>query len=92
MNPHEALRRHVSGAVERGEAEPIVAVESWLADAQGVVTHHQHIEVASGVLLDATSANMLLTVHAALSPANQAKFEAMDLLTAVQVGWKLVKV
>lgn len=27
MNPHEALRRHVTGAIERGEAEPIVAVE-----------------------------------------------------------------
>lgn len=63
---------------------------TWLEDARRVVEQHQHVEVEAGVLLDATSANMLLTVHEALSPANQAKFEAMDLLTAVQVGWELV--
>lgn len=44
-----------------------------------------------GQLLDATTAGMLLAVHAALNDENRAKFEALPLLRAVSVGWKLVK-
>ena len=31
-NPHDALRHHVSGAIERGEAEPITAREESAED------------------------------------------------------------
>ena len=42
-----------------------------------VVKHHQAARV-SGTLLDATSANMILQVHARLSPSNQSRLEAMS--------------
>lgn len=64
---------------------------SWLADAQAAVEQHKLVEVAHGVLLDPQTANMLVLVHGSLSPENQAKFESMDLLTAVKVGWAMVK-
>ena len=44
-----------------------------------------------GLLLDATTASMLIVVYDALSPENQTKFAAMDLRKAVAVGWKMVK-
>lgn len=34
MTPQEALRYHVTGAVERGEAEPIMAVEDEFTQAE----------------------------------------------------------
>ena len=62
---------------------------SWVEQARTVVSEHQHATV-DGVLLDATSANMLLTVHDALSPDKAAQFAAMPLAKAVEIGWKLV--
>ncbi len=42
-----------------------------------------------GMVLDAFTASMLVQIHDALGPANQAKFAAMPLTKAVEVGWKL---
>lgn len=44
-----------------------------------------------GLFLDITTANMLINIHDALSPANQVTFVALPLRKMVQVGWKLVK-
>jgi hypothetical protein len=44
-----------------------------------------------GVVLDAFTASMLVQIYDALSPANQAKFGALPLMKAVDMGWKLVK-
>ena len=46
--------------------------------------------VGDGVVLDITTANMLVQVYDALSPENQAKFDAMPLTKAVDVAWSLV--
>jgi hypothetical protein len=43
-----------------------------------VAKHHQAARVR-GLFLDATSANMILQVHACLSPRNQAKIEGMPI-------------
>lgn len=43
------------------------------------------------VMVDQTTAHAVTSVHAALNPANQAKFETLDLLRMVDVTWKLVK-
>lgn len=44
-----------------------------------------------GSLLDITTAGMLVAVHDALKPANQAHFVGLPLVKAVTLGWKLVK-
>lgn len=73
---------------------------SWLDTARRVVERHQYekVDAITGeprkgkgtVLLDATTANMLVNVADALSPANRERFEGMELVRAVDIGWKLV--
>lgn len=43
-----------------------------------------------GIILDGTTASMLVQIYDALGPANRAKFDAMSLTQAVDFGWKLV--
>lgn len=45
---------------------------------------------AQGVVLDMTTAHMLVTVHDALNETNAAKFAALPLMKAVDMGWSLV--
>jgi hypothetical protein len=45
-----------------------------------------------GIALDATTANMLVTVYDALrSDANKAKFETIPLRKLIDFGWKQVR-
>lgn len=41
--------------------------------------------------VDTTTANMLIAVYNALSPANQDRFDAVPLTRLVDLGWKCVK-
>ncbi len=43
------------------------------------------------VLLDLTTANMLVTIADALSKESNEKFSSTPLLNAVKIGWQLVK-
>ena len=45
-----------------------------------------------GVTVDATTANMLVTIHDALSVTSQAKFGDINLMKLIDFGWKNVKV
>jgi len=75
----------------------------WLPVARKVVKDHQMVYInpktndvsddkKSGyTILDATTANMLITIADALSKVNQEKFTSMPLTGAVNIGWKLVK-
>ena len=56
-----------------------------------IVNDHQYGKV-DGHTVDVTTANMLVTVHDALSVENQAKFDNIDFLKLVNFGWKHVKV
>lgn len=49
------------------------------------------VEPPKGTVVDMQTANVLVTVHDALSEANRAKFVEMPLLTAVDVAWRCVK-
>lgn len=64
--------------------------QSWIDAATRIVERHQY-EKVDGVLLDATTANALMTVDRALSAANRERFRAMPLVQAVNVAWKLLK-
>jgi hypothetical protein len=70
----------------RAKKEP----RPWIEAARQVVEEGQYTKV-DGVLLDHFTASMLVQVHDALSPENQAKFGAMSLVRAVDVGWKVVQ-
>ena len=43
-----------------------------------------------GVTVDATTANMLVTVHDALSATHQEKFGDINLMKLIDFGWKQV--
>lgn len=77
---------------------------SWLAAVQQIKNEHQarRIDTKTGhlcaksarkgaVLMDAFTANMLITVYEALNEENKAKFTSLPILKAVQIGWKCVK-
>lgn len=55
-----------------------------------VVEHHQASRI-EGKLVDAFTAQMLVKVHDALKPENQAKFMAMPFMKMVEIGWKCLK-
>lgn len=75
----------------------------WLAVAREVVKNHQMIYInlktnatsdekkAGYTVLDATTANMLITIADALSKETNQKFTSMPLANAINIGWKLVK-
>lgn len=54
-----------------------------------IVYHHQCART-EGKMIDAFTANMLVKVHDALKPDNQAKFLSMPLARMIDVGWSLV--
>jgi hypothetical protein len=45
----------------------------------------------TGVVLDTFTASMLVQVYDGLSEANRQKFGAMDVLRAVDIGWKTIR-
>lgn len=55
-------------------------------------TSHEVVphDKTGGQAIDLTTANMLCQVYDKLNPANQKKFGEMDLLVAIDIGWKLV--
>jgi hypothetical protein len=54
-----------------------------------IVSEHQAAEI-EGVLVDATSASMLVQVLDNLNPINKAKFLALDIGRMAHLGWRLV--
>jgi len=73
-----------------GTGQPRVSSADTIEVARRIVQNHQAEEV-EGTLLDATTANMLVQVHDALSPNNQQKFTAMSLGEMVGIGWELLE-
>ena len=77
--------------------------ESWLEIAKKVVKEKQMVYINPKTLktsedkkrgfmvLDAMTANMLVTIADALSSINKEKFTKLPLLQAVNLGWKLIK-
>lgn len=80
--------------------------KSWLDAAKWVVKHHQfvyinpknndfyegHDKKKGYIILDATTANMLVQIADALKDVkNKEKFTNMPVHQAVDIGWKLVK-
>lgn len=54
-----------------------------------IVEEHQAARV-EGKVVDATTANMLVSIHDALNEKNRAHFLALPLPKMVALGWKLV--
>jgi hypothetical protein len=69
LNHRRDLARSVLACPKLSHLKPIDQVR-WVSE------HHQAARV-SGAFLDATSANMILQVHACLSPTNQQRLENM---------------
>ena len=79
------------------------AKANWLEAARIVLKKHQmvYINPKTGktseekklgfMVLDAVTANMLVTIADALSKEANEKFTSMPLLQAVDIGWKLIK-
>lgn len=65
-------------------------VYSNAIDAAYDVLEHHSARKVDGVLLDATTAKAIVTVHKALSPTNRRRFEGMDIERAARIAWKLV--
>jgi len=75
----------------------------WLAVARNVVKKHSMVYInpktndisddkkKGYIILDATTANMLVTIADALSKESNQKFTSMPLSNAVTLGWKLIK-
>jgi hypothetical protein len=59
-----------------------------------IVSGHQAQKIridGQKVYVDAFTASMLVQIHDALTPENQAKFMALSWQRMVTVGWKLAK-
>lgn len=54
-----------------------------------IVAEHQ-ARLIDNMWVDVQTANMLVTIHGALSEANHEKFETLPLVTLVNFGWKHV--
>ena len=75
----------------------------WLPIARKVVKDHSMVYIdpktnntsedkkRGYTILDATTANMLITIADALSKESNQKFTSMPLSNAVTIGWKLIK-
>lgn len=75
----------------------------WIEAARKVVKEHQYVHInpktndisdekkKGYVILDATTANMLVQIADALSKTANEKFTSMSLAQAIDIGWKLVK-
>lgn len=61
-----------------------------IAIARRIVANKQYKEV-DGVLLDLTTANLMVQVYDALSKKAQDKFDTLSVERAASICWKLVK-
>ena len=61
----------------------------WIDLARKVVEEKQaQYDDSLSVLLDLTTASMLVEVHDALNEKNREKFASFTLLKAVEIGWQ----
>jgi hypothetical protein len=69
--------------------ELTVPSQTRLTQLAAIVKDHQAAEI-DGMLVDATTASVMVKVALALSGANRAKFLGFPLKKMVDVGWKLI--
>lgn len=94
---YESLTEQVAASLRAlaGEGDAVPFGEGAAAPHKGsridvlrqIVQGHQAQEI-DGQLVDAQTANLLVQVHDALSPENQAKFDSVPLQKLVELGWK----
>lgn len=60
----------------------------WIEKAQDILDNKEAQE-HEGMLLDITTASMLIQVHNNLNKLNQKKFRSLSLFRAVNIGWKV---
>ena len=70
--------------------EKLAAKEKRIDILRRIVDNHQQ-EKIEGVTVDALTANMLVTIHDALSSKSRAKFDRIPLKKLVDFGWSMVK-
>lgn len=73
-----------------GEVNEPLLTGARLPVLQQIVERHQAQEI-DGMLVDATTASLLLKVHDALSPANRALFDTKPLPALVDFAWSVVR-
>lgn len=95
----KAAERRFKTVLEATLAE----AKSWLDAAEYVKKNHSMVYInpktndytedkkKGYTILDATTAGMLTMIHDALSGSSQKKFTSMNILQAVDIGWKLTK-
>ena len=59
-----------------------------LATLRAIVADHQAAQI-EGVLVDVTTANVIVKIHDALSPKNQASYLAYPITRMANIAWKL---
>ena len=64
--------------------------EHWIDVSRRIVANHQY-EDLDGILIDAMTANLLVTVYDNLKDKNQTHYHGMELARAVHIAYKLVK-
>lgn len=62
--------------------------EEKLTKLRTIVSEHQANEIG-GVLVDATTANLLVKVYDALNETNKAKFLSLSISGMAGIAWKL---
>lgn len=82
----------------------MVTEPKWIESARRILKNHSYefVDVKTGetakkkdpdsVMLDALTANMLVTVYDGLNEINREIFAGLSLSRAVSVGWKCVKI
>ena len=84
MNERQAAQELVRLAKE------IVAKEKRIDVLRRILKEHQY-EKIDGMIVDLTTANMLIKVHDALKPASQKTFDKIPLKKLIDFGWSMVK-
>lgn len=85
-NLNEAANKEMNEAANLGAPN-----YSWDPEVvRAIATKHQ-ASILSGVLVDAVTAHMLITVYDGLSPEYQHRFCTMNIRRSVRIGWQLVK-
>ena len=69
----------------------VTGIQPRIDKLRQIVANHQ-AGLIDGFWVDVTTANMLVTVHDALRPDLQPKFETVPFMRLVDFGWKHVRV
>lgn len=73
-----------------GEECELLTEANHVSELEDMVKHHKAKEI-DGILVDVQTANLILQVRQALSPANRAQFDTWPIKKQGILAWRAVK-